>query len=186
MGTYYPLQRTARRITYKFQTHDVRTYLFQDVVARTRRAVTRAGGELLGGVYAPPKHIRRWCVNRSPHVNKTSREHFWLITHRRIFKWDAPTSVDMDAPLEISQHLPAEVAIRVIEDRPGLMCLKRVWDTMQAVKGQGREDANVGSVKGEAASEDAEEASEKAETVDRTEDVEGSCPDESTEKSKLS
>lgn len=134
MGTPYPIARTARRITYNMQTHDVRMYQFEDAVLRTRRAVTRAGGELLGGVYAPKKHIRRWCVNRSPHVNKTSREHFWLITHRRIFRWDAPAAVDPEAPIAISEALPANVAVRVVEERPGLMCLRQVWDTLQASK----------------------------------------------------
>lgn len=131
---YYPLARTSRRITFKFQTHDVRIYLFEDAVQRARRAVTRAGGHLLGGVFGPPKHIRRWCVNRSPHVNKTSREHFWLITHRRVFRWDADTSVDPDAPIEIASAMPNIVAMRITEDRPGLMCLKDVWETLQAAK----------------------------------------------------
>lgn len=134
MGTRYPVTRTARRITYKLQTHDVRTYLFEDAVRRTRSAVTRAGGELRGGVYAPPKQIKRWCVLRSPHVNKKSREHFWMVTHKRVFKWDAPAAVDKEAPVFISSMLPETVAIRVTEERPGLMALKDVFNTISTVK----------------------------------------------------
>ncbi|PXF49470.1 30S ribosomal protein S10 [Gracilariopsis chorda] len=134
MGTRYPLARTSRRITYKLQTHDVRKYLLTDIVQRVRRAVTRSGGELRGGVYAPPKQITRWCVNRSPHVNKKSREKFWMITHKRVIKWDADSKVDMDAPLVISRMLPASVAIRTVEDVPGLMALKDVFQTMQNMK----------------------------------------------------
>lgn len=134
MMRHYPVARTARRITYKLQTHDVRMYLFEDAVERARRAVTRAGGELRGGVYGAPKHIRRWCVNRSPHVNKTSREHFWLISHRRVFRWDAGPNVDPQAPLEISRNLPPSVAIRVTDERPGLMSLRSLWETLQAAQ----------------------------------------------------
>lgn len=129
----YPLARTARRVTFKFQTHDVRKYAFADAVERARRAVTRAGGELLGGTFAPKKHIRRWCVNRSPHVNKTSREHFWMITHKRVFRWDAGADVDLDAPDIIAQRMPQSVAVRVTEERPGLMALAEMWETMEKV-----------------------------------------------------
>lgn len=131
MGTRYPVARTARRVTYKIQTHDVRPYLFRDIIARARHAVTHAGGQLLGGVYAPPKHIKRWCVLRSPHVNKKSREHFWMVTHRRIFKWDASPHVDPNAPLTISRLLPSTVAVRTCVDLPGLMTLRNLFDTLQ-------------------------------------------------------
>lgn len=134
MGTRYPVARTARRITYKLQTHDVRTYLFEDAVSRTRGAVTRAGGILRGGVYAPPKRITRWCVNRSPHVNKKSREHFWMVSHRRIFKWDAACSVDADAHSAISGLLPPSVAVRTVHEVPGLMALHDMFQTLQSRK----------------------------------------------------
>lgn len=172
MMRHYPVARTARRITYKFQTHDVRMYLFEDAVARTRRAVTRAGGELRGGVYGAPKHIKRWCVNRSPHVNKTSREHFWMVSHRRVFRWDAGPHVDLDAPLEISKSLPPSVAVRVTEERPGLMGLRTLWETLQAAQEaapsveerEGKTEENVeASEQGAEASQDeaAEEGSDK-------------------------
>lgn len=32
-----------------------------------------------------PKKIRRWCLLKSPHVNKKSREHFEATTYSRIF-----------------------------------------------------------------------------------------------------
>lgn len=134
MGTRYALARTDRRITFKLETHDVRKYLLTDIVNRIQSAVTRAGGELRGGVYAPPKQIKRWVVNRSPHVNKTSREKFWCITHKRVIKWDANTDVDPEAPIVISRMLPPTVAVRVIEDLPGLMVLKDVFETMKAAK----------------------------------------------------
>lgn len=135
MGTLqkFPLKSTARRITYRFQTHDVRMYYFEDIIRRTRSAVTRAGGQLLGGVMGLPRRIKRWTVLRSPHVNKKSREKFWLVNHRRIYNWDAPANVDVDAPNIITRSLPATVAVRVIENVPGLMALKPVFATIDRV-----------------------------------------------------
>ncbi|KAI0563134.1 30S ribosomal protein S10 [Gracilaria domingensis] len=142
MGTRYPLARTSRRITYKLETYDVRKYLFEDIVRRVNKAITRAGGELKGGIYAPPKQIRRWCVNRSPHVNKKSREKFWMITHKRVIKWDADSNVDYEAPIVISRSLPPTVAVRVVQDIPGLMVLKDVFGTMQNVAERSEEQQN--------------------------------------------
>jgi len=39
---------------------------------------------LVKGPYPLPKKIRRWCLLKSPHVNKKSREHFESTTYSRI------------------------------------------------------------------------------------------------------
>ncbi|CAN8062686.1 unnamed protein product [Agarophyton chilense] len=153
MGTRHPLARTSRRITFKLETYDVRKYLFEDIVRRVNSAISRAGGELRGGTYAPPKQIRRWCVNRSPHVNKKSREKFWMVTHKRIIKWDADPTVDYEAPVVISRSLPPTVAVRVVEDAPGLMALKDVFATMQSVAEQPDERKGTKSPKDETSDE---------------------------------
>lgn len=126
-----PAQRTARRITYRIQTNDVRMYLFNDTVHRTERAIARAGGKQLGGVLGLPRHIKRWVVLRSPHVNKTSREKFWMVTHRRILRWEAGPNVDTHAAMEIPRKLPATVAMRIQEEVPGVQTLRAVFDTIQ-------------------------------------------------------
>lgn len=134
-ATRHVLNPFARRVTYRLQTHDVRSFALEDAVRRARAAVSRAGGELLGGVSAPPRHTKRWCVNRSPHVNKTSREHFWMITHRRIFEWDAGAAVEREAPAFIAGNLPAHVAVRVTENMPAIMALPLAWQTMHKARG---------------------------------------------------
>lgn len=128
----YPLRRTAHRISFRMQTHDTKMWYFEDIVRRTRAAVVRAGGLLCGGVHAPPRATRRWTVLRSPHVHKKSREKFWMVTHRRIFDWDAPAaSVDPHAPSFISRSLPSSVAVRVTDNAPGLMALQPFFETIQ-------------------------------------------------------
>lgn len=108
-------------------------YHFNDVIHRTRAAVLRAGGEFRSGVQGLPRQIKRWTVLRSPHVNKKSREKFWMVNHLRVYHWDAPAHVDIDAPMHISRCVPANVAIRMIENVPGLMALKSVYTTIDRV-----------------------------------------------------
>lgn len=128
-----PISPFARRITYRMQSQDVRKYLIADAVRRARRAAVRAGGEYVRTL-TPPKRIKRWCVLRSPHVNKTSMEHFWMHTHTRILQWDANVNVDRAAPFVIARNLPPIVATRVQEDMPGLMALRSVWEVLHPPK----------------------------------------------------
>ncbi|GAB0496563.1 hypothetical protein MMPV_007876 [Pyropia vietnamensis] len=75
---------------YRFTSHDVRPWNIAESIRRSRVAVTRAGGTLDGGVATPPPHTRRWCVLRSPHVDKKSREHFVRVQHVRSYRWSLP------------------------------------------------------------------------------------------------
>jgi ribosomal protein S10 len=126
--------RHVRRVGYKFHTTDVRRYAVADTVRRARAAVVRAGGvHCAAGARSAPTHVKRWCVLRSPHVNKTSREHFWKLTRRIAFDWDAEAGVVPDeAEFDIVAALPANVATRITVDSPAILRLRRVWDTMNA------------------------------------------------------
>ncbi|MEO0852233.1 MAG: 30S ribosomal protein S10 [Cyanobacteria bacterium J06648_11] len=56
-----------------------------------------------------PTRRRIYCVLRSPHVNKDSREHFETRTHRRIIDIYSPTPKTIDALMKLD--LPAGVDI---------------------------------------------------------------------------
>jgi small subunit ribosomal protein S10 len=58
-----------------------------------------------------PTHIRRFCVIRSPHVDKDSREHFEIRTHKRLLDILDPTSKTIDALTRL--NLPAGVDISI-------------------------------------------------------------------------
>jgi small subunit ribosomal protein S10 len=58
-----------------------------------------------------PTHIRRFCVIRSPHVDKDSREHFEIRTHKRLIDIVDPTSKTIDALTRL--NLPAGVDISI-------------------------------------------------------------------------
>lgn len=137
MGLPAPLPY-ARRVTYRFNSTDVRRYALTESVRRARAAVVRAGGVPVGGVRTAPPHVRRWCVLRSPHVNKTSREHFWRRTHRRSFAWEAPAAaVAPGLEVDLATHLPPNVATRTVVDAPALWRLKDIFRTLQAARGLG-------------------------------------------------
>lgn len=119
----------TRRVTLRLQTQDVRKYLLTDTVRRTTSAMVRAGATPVRTL-TPPKRIKRWCVLRSPHVNKTSREHFWMHTHSRIMEFDLPTT-QRAAPFVVVRNLP-RVAARVQENSPGLALLRQLWDGAKA------------------------------------------------------
>jgi small subunit ribosomal protein S10 len=70
----------------------------------------RTGARVAGPVPLPT-HIRRFCVIRSPHVDKDSREHFEIRTHKRLVDILDPTSKTIDSLTRL--NLPAGVDISI-------------------------------------------------------------------------
>ncbi|MDA1258240.1 MAG: 30S ribosomal protein S10 [Chloroflexi bacterium] len=70
----------------------------------------RTGANIAGPVPLPTS-IRRFCVIRSPHIDKRSGEHFELRTHKRLIDVYEPTSKTIDAMTRLS--LPAGVDISI-------------------------------------------------------------------------
>ena len=67
------------RITLKAYDHRVLDLSAQQILEAAERT-----GAAVAGPIPMPTSIRRFCVLRSPHVNKKSREHFELRIHKRI------------------------------------------------------------------------------------------------------
>ncbi len=70
----------------------------------------RTGAQVAGPVPMPTQ-IRRFCVIRSPNVDKDSREHFEIRTHKRLIDILDPTSKTIDALTRL--NLPAGVDISI-------------------------------------------------------------------------
>ena len=73
-------------------------------------AAERTGAGVAGPVPLPTS-IKRFCVIRSPHVDKDSREHFEIRTHKRLLDILEPTSKTIDALTRL--NLPAGVDISI-------------------------------------------------------------------------
>ena len=72
--------------------------------------VTRAGATVVGPVPLPTeKNV--YCVIRSPHKYKDSREHFEMRTHKRLIDILDPTPKTVDALMRID--LPASVDVNI-------------------------------------------------------------------------
>lgn len=68
----------------------------------------RTGAQVAGPVPLPTS-IKRFCVIRSGHVHKDSREHFEIRTHNRLIDILEPTSKTIDSLTQL--NVPAGVYI---------------------------------------------------------------------------
>ncbi len=68
-------------------------------------------GAVVAGPIPLPTRIKRFCVIRSPHVDKDSREHFEIRTHKRLIDILEPTPKTIDALTRL--NLPAGVDISI-------------------------------------------------------------------------
>jgi small subunit ribosomal protein S10 len=72
--------------------------------------VKRTGADVSGPVLLP-RSIEKFTVNRSPHVNKKSREQFEIRTHKRLVIIGYPTPQTVDALMKVD--LPAGVDVEI-------------------------------------------------------------------------
>ena len=70
----------------------------------------RTGAQVRGPIPLPTL-IERFTVNRSPHVDKKSREQFEVRTHRRLLDIFEPTPQTVDALMKLD--LPAGVDVEI-------------------------------------------------------------------------
>ncbi len=73
-------------------------------------AAERTGAAVAGPVPLPTE-IKKFCVIRSPHVDKVSREQFEIRTHKRLVDILDPTSKTVDALMRL--QLPSGVDIEI-------------------------------------------------------------------------
>jgi len=74
------------------------------------QAAQRTGAGIIGPVPLPTA-IQKFTVNRSPHVDKKSREQFEIRTHKRLLDIENPTAQTVDALMKLD--LPAGVDVEI-------------------------------------------------------------------------
>lgn len=75
-------------------------------------AAERTGAQVAGPVPLPIS-IKRFCVIRSPHVDKDSQEHFELRTHKRLIDILEPTSKTIDALTRLNVPAGVDISIKL-------------------------------------------------------------------------
>ena len=75
--------------------------------------VKRTGAKVAGPVPLPTR-IRRYCVLRSPFVNKDSREHFEIRTHNRLIDIKSPTKNTIDSLMHLDLPTGVDIEIKTV------------------------------------------------------------------------
>ena len=73
--------------------------------------VRRTGGHIAGPIPLPTK-IERYCVLRSPHVDKKSREQFEMRTNKRLVDIIEPTQQTIDSLMKLTLSSGVDVEIK--------------------------------------------------------------------------
>jgi small subunit ribosomal protein S10 len=98
----------VQRIRIRLKSYDHR--LLDKSAEQIVDTAKRTGATVLGPVPLPTRK-RVYCVLRSPHVDKKSREHFEIRIHKRLIDINDPTPTTADALMRLD--LPAGVDIEV-------------------------------------------------------------------------
>jgi small subunit ribosomal protein S10 len=80
------------RIRLRAYDHEVLDRSTQEIVSTAKRTGARVSGPV-----PLPRRINRYTVNRSPHIDKKSREQFEIRTHKRLIDIVDPTPQTIDA-----------------------------------------------------------------------------------------
>jgi small subunit ribosomal protein S10 len=94
------------RIRLKAYDHEVVDESARKIV----ETVVRTQAKVKGPVPLPTE-IHRYCVIRSPHVDKDSREHFEMRIHKRLIDIMEPTPKTVDSLMRLD--LPAGVEVEI-------------------------------------------------------------------------
>lgn len=98
--------RESIRIRLKAYDHRVLDQSTAEIVATAKRS-----GAQVAGPIPLPTLKNRITVNRSPHVDKKSREQFEVRTHKRLLDILSPTQETVDALMKLD--LPAGVDVEI-------------------------------------------------------------------------
>ena len=98
----------AQKIRIKLKAYDSR--LLDHSVKEIVETAKRTGVRVVGPIPLPTK-INKYCVLRSPHVDKKSREQFEIRTHKRLIDILEPNQHAVDALMRL--NLPAGVDVEI-------------------------------------------------------------------------
>nr|YP_010902742.1 ribosomal protein S10 [Hypnea nidulans]WCH54597.1 ribosomal protein S10 [Hypnea nidulans] len=94
------------RIKLRSYTHHLLTESCKTIINTTSITNTKSSGAI-----ALPTKRKIYCVLRSPHVDKDSREHFEIRSYTRIIDIHDPSSQTIDSLMKL--NIPAGVDIEI-------------------------------------------------------------------------
>jgi small subunit ribosomal protein S10 len=102
------VKHSKQRIRIKLKSYDHRVL---DTSAAKIVDTAKRAGAFVSGPIPLPTDKQIYCVLRSPHVDKKSREHFELRTHKRMIDILDPPPQTVDALMQLD--LPSGVDIEI-------------------------------------------------------------------------
>jgi len=96
------------RIRLKGYDHKLLDKSTMEIVDTARRT-----GASIAGPIPLPTSVNKYCVLRSPHVDKKSREQFEMRTHRRLLDILEPTQQTIDALMKLQLSAGVDVEIKL-------------------------------------------------------------------------
>lgn len=102
------MDRQNIRIRLKAFDHRVLDQSTSEIVNTAKRT----GAQVRGPIPLPTR-IERFTVNRSPHIDKKSREQFEIRTHRRLLDIVDPTPQTVDALMKLDLAAGVDVEIKL-------------------------------------------------------------------------
>jgi small subunit ribosomal protein S10 len=109
-STKKPQNKRQNRIRIKLKSYDP---VSLDASANQIIDAANRTGALLSGPVRMPTKIRRYCVLRSPHVNKKSREHFQIQTHSYLIDIYEPTQETTTSLKDLDLPAGVDIAVKV-------------------------------------------------------------------------
>ena len=101
------IDSTNIRIRLKAFDHRVLDSSTSEIVSTAKRT-----GAQVRGPIPLPTGIEKFTVNRSPHIDKKSREQFEMRTHKRLLDILEPTSQTVDALMKLELPVGVDVEIK--------------------------------------------------------------------------
>jgi len=96
------------RIRLKAYDHRLLDQSTKEIVDTAKRTGARVAGPI-----PLPTTINKFCVLRSPHVDKKSREQFEIRTHKRLLDILEPTQQTIDALMKLDLASGVDVEIKL-------------------------------------------------------------------------
>lgn len=96
------------RIKLKAYDHKLLDMSTKEIVETAKRT-----GATVAGPIPMPTKINKFCVLRSPHVDKKSREQFEMRTHRRLLDILEPTQQTIDSLMKLELSAGVDVEIKL-------------------------------------------------------------------------
>ena len=101
------MDRQNIRIRLRAFDHRVLDHSTREIVNTAKRT-----GANIRGPSPLPTQIERFTVNRSPHIDKKSREQFEIRTHKRLLDILEPTQQTLDALMKLDLSAGVDVEIK--------------------------------------------------------------------------